>query len=174
MGVAISIIIETQSENSEWIAITDDIWVPRDWSLFCAIAFGDGGDTSQLPYPPRGLPRDHSIGTRNNYFDAGRKSVRRFNHKTVAFEEITTPSKIKKWFGNNEILREVYNKYGLLPNEEIIETSWLNLAELEEAMAYSGIKQEAMSEEFQKVLARMAKPAKKLGKENVRIVFWFT
>lgn len=174
MGAAISLVIETQNENGEWIAITGEIWVPRDWDLFCAIAFGDGGDVSVLPYPPRGLPHDHSIVTRNSYFDPDKKGVSFFNIKTMTFEETTAPSKIKKWLGKDKVLRDVYSKYGLLPIDEIVETSWLNLAELEEAMEYRGVKKDAMSKEFQKVLSKMTKSAKKLGKEKVRIVFWFT
>ena len=38
----------------------EDVNIARDHKLFSAIAFGDGGITDGLPYPPRGLPADHS------------------------------------------------------------------------------------------------------------------
>jgi len=75
MGIAIHIVIEVQQENGEWLAITDDTWAPRDWKLFTAITFGDDGGGSNIPYPPRGLPEDHSVGVRNCYFFPAEKGV---------------------------------------------------------------------------------------------------
>lgn len=43
--------------------------LPRNPRVFAAIAFGDGGITDQLPFPPRGLPADRSFGVVELFLD---------------------------------------------------------------------------------------------------------
>ncbi|HZS08671.1 MAG TPA: hypothetical protein VFD58_27805 [Blastocatellia bacterium] len=171
MGVAIHIVIEAQDDNGEWSAITDDLWVPRDYELFSAIAFGEDGGGHGIPYPPRGIPEDHSLGTRLRYFDPDKKSIRVMNRRTWTFEEESSPAKIRKWLVG--VHKEVFKKYGLLPGDWV-DASWLNLAELEEAMDYGVVKREGLSTEFLKILSKMSRAAKKSGKDKVRMVFWFS
>ena len=40
----------------------------RDNDLFSAIAFGDGGVTEGMPYPPRGLPASLSLDSHELFF----------------------------------------------------------------------------------------------------------
>jgi len=42
--------------------------ISRDYELFNAIAFGDGGITEDLPYPPRGLPANLSLDSHELFF----------------------------------------------------------------------------------------------------------
>jgi hypothetical protein len=96
MGIAIHIVIEVKQENGEWLAITEDTWVPRDWKLFTAITFGDDGKGRNIPYPPRGIPKDQSVGVRTCYFVPIEKGVRLLNSKTLDWELVTSPAKIEK------------------------------------------------------------------------------
>jgi len=172
MGIAISIVIEVQQENGEWLAITDDAWAPRDWKLFTAITFGDDGSGSNIPYPPRGLPEDHSAVVRNCYFVPAGKGLRIFNDETCDCEFVTSPEKIEEML-TDKLENKIYKKYRLLPGEWANGTSWLTLEELEVAMEYGGVTKEGLSKEFLKLYSKMARAAKKSGKDKVRIVFWF-
>ena len=59
MGCDIHAVIEYARDGSYLDFAEVNIW--RDYSLFSALAFGDGGVTDDLPYPPRGLPPDLSL-----------------------------------------------------------------------------------------------------------------
>jgi hypothetical protein len=54
---------------SSGLAITGDLWVPRDWKLFNAITFGEDGEGQGILFAPRGVPEDHSFGTWLQYFN---------------------------------------------------------------------------------------------------------
>jgi hypothetical protein len=173
MGIAIHIVLEVQQENGEWQAITDDTWAPRDWKLFTAITFGDDGGGDNIPYPPRGLPEDHSIGVRNSYFFPVGDGVRILNSKTGYSEFVTSPAKIEKML-EDELEKKIYKKYRLVPGEWTDDTSWLTLEELETAMNYGGVKEEELSAEFRKLFSKMRRAAKASGEDKVRMVFWFS
>src|SRR5947207_1985006 len=59
MGCDIHAVIEYKKLDSYWDF--GEVQIARDYKLFSALAFGDGGITDNLPFPPRGLPRDHSL-----------------------------------------------------------------------------------------------------------------
>jgi len=173
MGIAIHIVIEVQQENGEWLAITDDTWAPRDWKLFTAITFGDDGVGDNIPYPPRGLPEDHSVVVRNCYFVPVGKGMRVFNNKICDWEFVTSPEKIEMVL-TDKVEKRVYQKHRLLPGEWAHGTSWLTLEELETVMEYGGVTKEGLSKEFLKLFSKMTRTVKKSGKDKVRMVFWFS
>jgi hypothetical protein len=173
MGIAIHIVIEVQEEKAEWLAITDDSWAPRDWKLFTAITFGDDGVGSNIPYPPRGLPEDHSVIVRNSYFVPAGNGMRVFNMEICDWETVTSREKIEKVL-TDKVEKKIYQKYRLLPGEWAHGTSWLTLNELEVAMESGGVTKEGLSKEFLKLYSKMTRAAKKSGKDKVRIVFWFS
>src|ERR1051325_1600221 len=57
MGCDIHAVVENQVYGS-WTSFAE-VEIARDYKLFSAIAFGNGGITDDLPFPPRGLPSDH-------------------------------------------------------------------------------------------------------------------
>ncbi|HZS04959.1 MAG TPA: hypothetical protein VFD58_09005 [Blastocatellia bacterium] len=177
MGIAIHIIVEVQQENPEWLAITGDTWVPRNGQLFSAIAFGDDGSGDNLPYPPRGLPEDYSVGVRNSYFFPAENGIRlpQWNKtkQTLIWKMIKSPARIEKMLPD-KVEREAYRKYRLFPGEWVTGTNWLTLAELEVALRKGRVMKEEHSTEFTKVLSVLTKAAKKSGKDKVRMVFWFS
>ena len=173
MGVDIHIIIEVQeSDNNQWMAISDEVYM-RDYTLFAAIAFGEDGSGKGILFPTRGLPEDHSVVVREKYFDPAIKSIRVFNSDTLTFEQITSPTKIEKLL-SNKVERDVYKKYRLLPGDRLSGTSWLTLEELERVLDYSGIERISLYQGFVDLIRKMTKTAKKSGKDKVRMVFWFT
>jgi hypothetical protein len=71
MGCDIHVVIEFDRYGHDiWDSFSDgEIHIDRDYELFSAIAFGDGGITDNLPYPPRGIPNNYSSVVRDSFFE---------------------------------------------------------------------------------------------------------
>jgi hypothetical protein len=135
--------------------------IARDYKLFSALAFGDGSFTDNLPYPPRGLPSDHSLQVSNLFFVAA--------DETEKLE--TKPETIAREWGDWAL--EQFLTFGLLPGPDWHTPSWLNFNELKEALAHAGLKIEEQSPEFRAAFAAMEVLAGAYDAEKVRLVFWF-
>lgn len=167
MGCDIHAVIECQKYGS--YSDFADVNIARDYKLFSAIAFGDGGVTEGLPYPPRGLPSDHSSRVTDLFYieaDALKEI-----EAQIASDEPFEPEEIAKGWGDWAV--EYYESYGILPGPDVHTPSWLRLRELEKALDHAGLKLADQSPEFTAVLATMRILSDAYGDENVRLVFWF-
>src|SRR5262245_21686615 len=109
--------------------------ISRDYDLFSAIAFGDGGITEGMPYPPRGLPSDLSPDSRDLFF-TGTDAIEQYLEVSRLEEdeaESTLDGYLEGW--DEWAIRE-YRTSGFLPAPETYSHSWLNLIELKEALAH--------------------------------------
>ena len=146
-----------------------EVEIARDYKLFSAIAFGDGGSTDRLPYPPRGLPSDHSSRVTDLFFiesDALQEI-----EAQIGSDEPFEPEEIAKGWGDWAL--EKYNAFQILPGPDFHTPGWLRLSELEKALDHAGLKLSDQSPEFSAVLSSMRVLANAYGDENVRLVFWF-
>jgi hypothetical protein len=145
--------------------------ISRDYDLFNAIAFGDGGITEGLPYPPRGLPANLSLDSLDLFFtdsDAIKEylKVSRFE----AEDETTVEGYLEGW--DEWAIRE-YQTVGTLPTPETYSHGWLNLNELKEALAHRNVSIDARPPDVRALIAAMEVLAREYGPENVRLVFCF-
>ena len=143
----------------------------RDNDLFAAIAFGDGGVTEGMPYPPRGLPPNLSLDSHDLFFtdpDAIKEylEVSRFDDE----EEATIERYLEGW--GEWAIRE-YRDIGSLPTPETYSHSWLNLNELKEALAHRRLSIDKRPPDVKALIAAMEALAREFGSENVRLVFCF-
>lgn len=165
MGCDIHAVIECQRHGS--YSHFAEVEIARDYKLFSAIAFGDGGITDDLPYPPRGLPPDHSIRVSELFF------VEADDLKDLEAEEDEQfePEEIAKGWGDWAV--EQYVKHRVLPGPDLHTPSWLRLKEFEKALEQAGLKLAEQSPEFIAVIESMRVLSEVYGAENVRLVFWF-
>jgi len=145
--------------------------ISRDHDLFSAIAFGDGGITEGMPYPPRGLPANLSLDARELFFtdpDAIKEYLEVSGGEDE--EESTIEGYLEGW---DEWAINDYQASGMLPNPETYSHSWLNLNELKEALAHRNLSIEGRASDVRALIAAMETLARDYGPENVRLVFCF-
>ena len=143
----------------------------RNYELFAAIACGDDGITENMPYPPRGLPRDLSLDSLELFFCEPDFVKEHFEMSSSADEEETALEEYVEGHGDWAI-RE-YQAIGHLPTPETYNHSWLNLTELKEALAYRNLSVEILSADYRALMAAMEVLAKEYSPEMVRLVFCF-
>jgi len=168
MGTDIHAIIEYRRHGSDFLAFTEGgILIPRDRKLFSILAFGDGGVTDNLMYPPRGLPDNLSFEARNLFF------LEESEIKEMLLEagEEFQPQEIAASWG--EWAQKEYQSSGRLPSLDLHTPSWLNYSELNEILANDKLEASNVSAEFRAVIAAMQVLAETYGTEKVRLVFWF-
>ena len=167
MGCDIHAVNECLKYGSYWDFA--EVSIARDYKLFSAIAFGDGGITDDLPHPPRGLPLDHSLRVSHGFFiEAGElKKI----EAEIDPEEEFLPEEIARAWGDWAV--EKYTTYQLLPSPDWHTPSWLRLNELVDALKHAGLQPDEQSPEFRAVIASMRVLSEAYGGENVRLVFWF-
>jgi hypothetical protein len=167
MGCDIHAVIEYNKHGSYWdFAVVN---IDRDYRLFSAIAFGDGGITDELPYPPRGLPPDHSVQVSDLFFMEV-DEIRNLHGDSGRWEESKLKEIAESW--GDWALQE-FSSFGILPNPELHTPGWLNLNELKEALSHAGLRVEDQSPEFRSVIAAMQTLSDDYGAERVRLIFWF-
>src|ERR1051326_2037342 len=113
MGCDIHAVVENQVYGS-WTSFAE-VEIARDYKLFSAIAFGNGGITDDLPYPPRGLPSDHSNRVTGLFF--------------VEADSVDDVQEIATAWGDWAVEQFVMHK--IVPQTDWHTPSWLNLGELE-------------------------------------------
>jgi hypothetical protein len=155
MGCDIHAVIENRIYGS-WTSFAE-VEIARDYKLFSAIAFGNGGITDDLPYPPRGLPSDHSNRVTRLFF--------------VEADSVDDVQEIATAWGDWAVEQFVMHK--IVPQTDWHTPSWLNLGELEIALNHAGLKTDDQSPQFRAVIASMRILSETYGDENVRLVFWF-
>jgi hypothetical protein len=143
----------------------------RDIEFLCAIAWGDGGITDEMPYPPReSFPGDASYQARESFFVSA-DDVRRFLEVSRLEDEDETSLEEYARVHGDWAVKE-YETSGLLPQPELTHIGWLNLAELEANLAHRGLEPGSLSPPVRAALAAMAELAAAYGREGVRLVFW--
>jgi hypothetical protein len=143
--------------------------IARDYNLFSALAFGEGGLTDNMPYPPRGLPHDHSLRVSEMFFVEADEITG--TEAEIGSDEEFQPEKIASAWGDWAL--EQFKTYGLLPGHDWHTPSWLNFNELKEALTHAGLKIEEQSPEFRAACAAMKVLSEAYNAEKVRLVFWF-
>jgi hypothetical protein len=142
----------------------------RDVEFLCAIAWGDGGITDGMPYPPRGsFPADASYDVRRAFF-ATADDVRKFLEiSRLEDEEETSLEEYAQAHGDWAV--KEYEASGLLPQPELTHIGWLTLAEMEANLAHRKLER-GLSAPVRAMLAAMTELAATYGREGVRLVFW--
>jgi hypothetical protein len=145
--------------------------ISRDNELFAAIAFGEGGITDNLPYPPRGLPPDLSLVSSELFFTEP-DNVRDYLENS-GLEDDGQPGIEEYVRGYGGWAIREYQTIGHVPTPEMYDHSWLNLNELKEALATRNLSLNMMSVDFRAVIAAMETLAEEYSPEKVRLVFCF-
>jgi hypothetical protein len=166
MGCDIHAVIEYEKHNSYHDFA--EVNIPRDYNLFSAIAFGDGGITDKLPYPPRGIPADYSLKVSELFFTSV-EELKKFL-KEIGDDEFE-PEEIAKGWGDWAVTEYISN--GNLPGMEIHTPGWLLLDEIKTALDRAKLDINKLSPEFRAVLSVMQILSETYGIEKVRFVFWF-
>lgn len=167
MGCDIHAVIEVQKHGSYWDFA--EVHIPRDYSLFSAIAFGDGGIRDDLPYPPRGIPSDHSLKVSDLFFISV-EEWKKFSDETGG-EDDFDPEGIAKDWGDWAVTQ--YAEYEKLPGIDLHTPGWLFLHEIKSALDSAKYDRDKLSPEFRAVLGAMQILSEAYGSENVRLIFWF-
>jgi hypothetical protein len=169
MGVSFYAVLEYVVYESPWSF--GRLNISRDYDLFAAIAFGDGGITEGMPYPPRGLPPKLSLDSRDLFFTEPDVVKEYLEVSRLEDEEASTlEDYLEGW--DEWAIRE-HRAFGLLPTPETYSHRWLNLNELKEALAHRNLSLEKRPPEVRAVIAAMEVLAQEYNPENVRLVFCF-
>lgn len=145
--------------------------ISRDHELFAAIAFGEGGITEGMPYPPRGLPAALSLDALDVFFTEPDVVKKYLEASRLDDEKVTSIQKYIEGWDEWAILE--HRDSGLLPIPETYSHSWLNLNELKEALAHRNLNIDKRPADVRALIAAMEVLAREYGPENVRLVFCF-
>jgi hypothetical protein len=168
MGASVWTLIEYFNHDSYFSFA--EIVLPRDIDLLCAIAWGDGGCTDDMPYPPRGFPADASYQARESFFvdaDEVREYLGSFREDG---EQEPSLEKYAQAHGEGAISE--YKSTGRLPMPELTDHGWLTLRELEANMTQRELKPTDLLPETRAMLAAMTELSATYGQDRVRLVFW--
>lgn len=174
MGCDIHAVIETDKfKTSTWEGFgKGEFNIERDYQLFSAIAFGDGGNTKKLPFPPRGLPNDLSDETKDSYFEPESEwnGIELWDSKTNSFSRVTKSDAAERLDG---LLKTLYLEEDLVPKDMIHTASWLYFNELDEALRVAKLQVGKLSPSFQAIYSVLKIFAEGYGEKQARFVFWF-
>lgn len=169
MGASVSAVIEYRQYDSWWSFGGIDI--PREVEFLCAIAWGDGGITDEMPYPPRdSFPEDASYRARESFFVSADEAKSFLEVSRLEDEEEMSLEEYARVQGDWAV--KEYAASGLLPQPELTNFGWLTLPELEANLAQRGLKPAGFSPPVRAVLAAMTELATGYGRDGVRLVFW--
>ncbi len=141
------------------------------WSVSEAIHRLRVADEKLFPYPPRGIPPDCSSDVRDLFFVSADVVEEYLAYTRLEEEEETSLEEYAKGYGNWAV--NEYKTHGHLPTPETLDSGWLNLNELKEALAHRGLEKENLSTVFRAVIAAMEVLAEEYSADKVRLVFWF-
>ena len=164
MGCDIHAVIEYKRWDSFWSSF-GEIDIPRDYDFFSAIAFGDGGITDELLYPPRGMPSDVSLRTSGLFYMDGQEYKDLM--KSHGMEEKIDPEIMEEWE------KIEYLSSGAVVAPDWHTPSWMNLSEFKASLEQGDITSDKQSPEIRATLSAMEILANAYGHENVRLIFWF-
>jgi len=165
MGCDIHAVIEFEKWDLYWGYA--EVSLPRDPRQFSAIAFGEGGITDDLPYPPRGLPFDHSLRVSLLFF-VGADELKDLANR---FGEEFNPEEAAKSWGDWALTK--YRECGALPGPDFHTPSWLSLPELKHAVMVADLDISNQSPEFRATVCAMESLSDAYGADKTRLVFWF-
>lgn len=169
MGCDIHPFIEFSRGDAYWSLSDGPLQLPREYPLWNFIAFGEGGLSDGLPYPPRGLPGELSSSARDHFY-APESALKELLASVEPEREFVAEHLLR---GTWPAARDVYEKWQLLPAADFHTHGWLTLSELEETLAWAKWGRERLSPEFGAVVAAMEALARTLGSDRVRLVFAF-
>jgi hypothetical protein len=121
-----------------------------------------------LPYPPRGIPADHSFKVSELFFTSV-EELRKFSEESG--DDEFEPEEIAKDWGDWALTE--YLRNGSLPGMDIHTPSWLLLDEIKITFDSAEYDMGKLSCEFRAVLSIMQILSETYGNEKVRLVFWF-
>lgn len=168
MGASVWALIEYSDDDT--YDSFGEINMPRDVAFLCAIAWGDGGITDDMPFPPRGFPTDASDQARESFF-VEPDEVREYLQDLKEDEE-PEPSLEEYAQAHGEGAVKEYKATGRLPMPELTHQGWLTLSELEANIAQRGTKPSDLLPVTRAMLAAMTDLAVTYGRDRVRLVFW--
>jgi len=169
MGAAVYTFIEYKEYDRYWSFGQIDLL--RDIEFLCAIAWGDGGITDEMPYPPRGsFPADASFEARESFFVSAEDVMEYLEVSRLEDEDETSLEEYARTQGDWAV--KEYEASGLLPQPELTHIGWLSLAELKANLTHRGLGPGSLSPPIRAVLAAMTELAAAYGRDSVRLVFW--
>lgn len=171
MGASVYAILEYREYDMFWSFGKLDL--PRDVEFLCAIAWGDGGVTESMPYPPRdAFPADASYHARDSFFVSAEESEEYLEDTRMEDEEAISLEGYAEQIGDWALAE--YKASGLLPPPELTNLGWLTLPELEANLAHRGLDSSNLSPPIRALLAAMNELADGYGRDSVRLVYWLT
>jgi hypothetical protein len=169
MGASVYAVIEYKEYDCYWSF--GQIDMPRDIEFLCAIAWGDGGITDDMPYPPRdSFPADASLQARYSFFVSADEAREYIKVSRLEDEDEISLEEYARLYGDWAV--KEYEVSGLLPRAELTHIGWLSLAELEANLTRRGLGPGSLSPPIRAVLAAMTELAAAYGRDGVRLVFW--
>ena len=169
MGADIDAVIEYFDYDS--YCSFGQIDLDRDIEFLCAIAWGDGGATDEMPHPPReSFPADASYRARNSFFVRADEVKEFLKASGQGYEDENSLREYARMQGDWALAE--YTASGLLPQPELTNIGWLTLVELEANLAHRGLHPEDLLPPTRAALATMTELAATYGRDGVRLVFW--
>jgi hypothetical protein len=162
MGASVYAVLEYREYDS--FRSFGKIDLPRNVEFLCTIAWGDGGITDGMPYPPRdAFPADASYRAHDEFFVSAEDGE---EEEAISLEEYA--EQIGDW------ALAKFKASGLLPPPDLSNLGWLTLSELEANLAHRGLDRSKLSPPIRALLAAMNELAGAYGRDSVRLVYWLT
>ena len=169
MGASVYVVVEYRMYDTYFSF--GQFYLLRDVDFLCAIAWGDGGITDEMPYPPReSFPSDASYRSRESFFVSADDAREYIEVSRLEDEDEISLEEYARQYGDWAV--KEYEASGLLPPPELTHIGWLNLAELEANLSHRELEPGGLSPPVSAVLAAMTELAAAYGREAVRLVFW--
>jgi len=169
MGASVYAVIEYREYDSYWSF--GEIDLPRDTEFLCAIAWGDGGVTDEMPYPPTdSFPEDASHKACDKFYVSAADAQEYLDVSRLEDEDEMSLGEYARVRGD-WALRQ-FQTTGRLPPPELTNLGWLTLDQLEANLSARGLKREDLVPPIRAVLAAMTELAAHYGRDGVRLVFW--
>jgi hypothetical protein len=173
MGCDIHAVIDYDDAHGETWAFSE-IWLPRHYAIFAALAGVRANECEKPLYPPRGLPSSYSDRARWLFFLFVKEDGEEIPADTRLVGYVTR-SDAESWV---QKLGAFYAPGSSGPRAWVSDPdfhhpSWLTYPELLAALNHSGLALEECWPEFRAAIATLGELTRHYGMDHVRLVFWF-
>ena len=171
MGASVYAVLEYREYDRFWSF--GELDMPRDVEFLCAIAWGNGGITDDMPHPPRdAFPADASSRARRTFFVSAEGGKEYLEDTSLEDEEAISLEEYAEQIGDWALAE--YKASNVLPPPELTNLGWLTLPELEANLAHRGLDSSKLSPPIRALFAAMNELAAAYGRDSVRLVYWLT
>jgi hypothetical protein len=177
MGSDIWAFIEYEPNTGGCAALFNaSINLPRDYSIFGALAGVRNRNGKPPLYEARGLPENLSSATFECYYQyvIDKDQVEIFKGFHFVVIDKLSASERSGLLPPEQGHGLMKSNYGYLADTDFHTPSWLKLSEIINALEYHGIDLDTLPAEYQVLLSILSSIKRRKLSNNARLVFWFS